>query len=63
MFFDNDTPTITDEDLEVVIWLVEEKEEATAAWLAGEEADRADLDAMLKEEMEAQQDLRWATKG
>lgn len=68
MFDFNEAPPITDADLAVAIAIVAEREEAQAAWLAAEAAhaaaaDRADLDAMLAEEVQAQQDLRWACKG
>jgi hypothetical protein len=67
MFDFNEAPTVTDADLVVSIALSEARDEAIAAWLDAER-EQANLDAadrlsMLCEEVDAQQDLRWATKG
>lgn len=71
MFDFNDSPAITDEYLEVAVYLAAEREEATAAWLAGlqEEEDHAEAvrrfeeASLFVEEADAQQDYRWACKG
>ena len=65
MFDFNEAPPITDADLTVAVALAEARDEAIAEWLEAEQADldAADRIAMLCEEVDAQQDLRWATKG
>ena len=71
MFDFNEAPPVTDEYLEAAIAIVAEREEAQAAWLAGIEEEEAHEEAVRAwhaasafiEEVDAQQDLRWACKG